>query len=190
MLSNNEVKDILYSTIKCIGKERIRTDATSNINLSEKYIDFILTECITKINVNSSISNNEETIAVLSEALLHFMLTVCTLPSERKIQVKNNLTLDVVIPNLQSLMKMPDKSIIIEIIRNKVDLAKISQLEFLEPNYKNIWLVSAISFSNPKYTIYGLFPNTGLFNHNYSHIIIDINNFLNESGDKSLRFIH
>ena len=82
-----ELKHILYSTIESIGKERIRTDTTSYINSSEKYIDLIMAECITKINVNSSTSNNNETIAVLSEALLHFMLTVCTLPSERKIQV-------------------------------------------------------------------------------------------------------
>ena len=190
MLSSNDVKHILYSTIESIGKERIRTDVTSNINLSEKYIEFIMAECVTKININSSISYNDETIAVLSEALLHFMLTVCTLPSERKIQVKDNLTLDVVIPNIHSLKKMPDKSIIIEIIRNKVDLDKISHLEFLEPNYKNIWLISAIPFSNLKYTIYGLFPNAELSNHNYSDMIIDINNFLNETGDKSLRFIH
>jgi hypothetical protein len=190
MLSGDEVKHILYSTIESTGEERIRTDVTSNINLSEKYIDLIMAECIMKININSSISNNDEIIAVLSEALLHFMLTVCTLPSDRKIQVKDNLTLDVVIPNLQSLKRTPDKSIIIEIIRNKVDLDKISHLEFLEPNYKNIWLISAIPFSNPIYTIYGLFPNTGVFNHNYSNIIIDINNFLKETEDKSLRFIH
>jgi hypothetical protein len=190
MLSSDEVKDILYSTLERIGKERIRTNTTSNINLSEKYIDFIMAECIAKINANSGISNNDETIAVLSEALLHFMLTVCSLPSERKIQVKDNLILDVVIPNLQSLKRIPDKSIIIEIIRNSVDLEKISHLEFLEPTYKNIWLISAIPISNPKYTIYGLFPNTGLFNNNYSNIIIDINYFLKETGDKSLRFIH
>jgi hypothetical protein len=118
------------------------------------------------------------------------MLTVCTLPSERKIQVKDNLTLDIVIPNLQSLKRTPDKSIIIEVIRGKLDLNKISQLEFIEPNYKNIWLISTIPFSKSKYTIYCLFPNTGLFNNNYSNIIIDINNFLKETGDKSLRFIH
>jgi hypothetical protein len=47
-----------------------------------------MAECIAKINDDSSVSNKDETIVVLSEALLHFMLTVCTLPSERKIQVK------------------------------------------------------------------------------------------------------
>jgi hypothetical protein len=189
MLSSDEVKDILYSTIERIGKERIRSDTTSNINFSEKYIDLIMTECITKINVDSSTSNKDETIAVLCEALLHFMLTVSTLPSERKIQIKDNLTLDIVIPNLQSLKITPDKSIIIEFIGGKLDLNRISQLEFLQPNYKNIWLISVIPFSTTKYRIYGISANNGLF-HSFSNIIIDINNFLKEKDDKSLRFIH
>ena len=189
MLSSDEVKDTLYSTIDSIGKERIRSDITSNINFSEKYIDDIMAGCITKINVNSNASNKDETIAVLSETLLHFMLTVSTLPSERKIQVKDNTTIDVVIPSLQSLKRTPDKSIIIEIIRNKMDSDKISQLEFLQPNHKNIWLISVIPFSTTRYRIYGMSTNTGLF-HSFSNIIKDINNFLKETGDKSLRFIH
>ena len=174
MISSDEVKDILYSTIESIGKERIRSDTTSNINFSEKYIDLIMAECITKINVESNVGNKDETIAVLSEALLHFMLTVCTLPSERKIQVKDNLTLDVVIPNLQSLYKTPDKSIIIEIIRNKMDSDKISQLEFLQPNHKNIWMISVIPFSTTRYRIYGMSTNTGLFHNSISSYVIDV----------------
>lgn len=153
-------------------------------------MDTIMAECIAKINDDLSVSNKDETIVILSEALLHFMLTVCTLPSERKIQVKANLNLDIVIPNLQSLKRKPEKSIIIEIIRDMVDLNKISQMEFLQPNYKNIWLVSAIPLSRTKYPIYGLFSTAGSFNNNYSNIIIDINNFLKETGDKSFRFLH
>ena len=61
---------------------------------------------------------------------------VCTFPAERKIEVKDNLTVGIVLPNLQSLKRTPDKSIIIEIIRGKLDLNKIPQLEILEPNYK------------------------------------------------------
>lgn len=94
-----------------------------------------MAECIAKIKVDSSISNKDETIAILGEAF-HFMLMVCPLPSERKIQVKDNLTLDILFPSLQSTKRTPDKSIIIEIIRGKLDLNKIPQLEFLEPNYK------------------------------------------------------
>jgi hypothetical protein len=190
MLSSDEVKDILYSSIESIGKERIRSDTTSNINFSERYIDAIMAECVTKLSVNSNASNKDETIAVLSEALLHFMLTVSTLPSERKMQVKNNLAIDVVIPSLQSLKRTPDKSIIIEFIRNNMDLDKISQLEFLQPNHENIWLISVIPFSTTKYRIYGISTYGELFHNSFSNIIKDINNFLMETGDKSLRFIH
>jgi hypothetical protein len=133
-----------------------------------------MAECLTKINVGSNASNKDETIAVLSETLLHFMLTVSTLPSERKIQVKDNLTIDVVIPSLQSLKRTPDKSIIIEIIRNKMDSDKISQLEFLQPNHKNIWLISVIPFSTTRYRIYGMSTNTGLFHNSISSYVIDV----------------
>jgi hypothetical protein len=107
-----EVKKILYSTIESIGKERIRADTTPNINYSEKYMDTIMAEFIAKINDDSSVSNKDETIVVLTGGLLHFMI------------------------------------------------------------------------------MYGLFPKAGSINNNYSNIIIDINNFLKETGDKSFRFIH
>jgi len=189
MLSGDELKNILYSTIDSIGKERIRSDITSNINFSEKYIDLIMAESITKINVAIDANNKDGIIADLSEALLHFMLTVSTLPSERKVPVRDDLTIDVVLPNLQNLYKSPDKSIIIEIIRNKADLDKISQLELLQGNYKNIWLLSVIPFSTTKYRKYGLSPNSRISDNSFSTVITDINNFLRQIGDKSLRFV-
>ena len=88
-----------------------------------------------------------------------------------------------VIPNLQSLKIRPDKSIIVQIIKDKTGLNRISQLEFLQPNNKNIWLISTKPLST-KYTTYTVSPDE------YSNIIIDINNFLKETGDKSFRFIH
>jgi hypothetical protein len=66
------------------------------------------------------------------------MLTICTLPSERKIQVKNDLVLDVIIPSLEILRRKRDKSIIIQIIKDKMDFNKIPQLEFLQSNKENI----------------------------------------------------
>src|SRR5581483_3179184 len=98
MSDGEEIKNFLYSTIEDIGKERIKVDTTSDINLSEKYIDTIMSRCIPSINnSNSKIASRNETLAGLSEALLHFMLTVCTLPSERKIQVNDDLLIDIVI---------------------------------------------------------------------------------------------
>jgi hypothetical protein len=189
MLSSEEIKDILYSTIENVGNKKIRCDITSNIDLSGKYIDIIMAECVTKMNLEPNASDNDETIAVLCEALLHFMLTVCGLPSERKIQVKDNLSIDIVVPNITSLSRTPDKSIVIEIMRNKADLNRIAELELLQPNYKNIWLISLTPFST-RCRIYGLSNERQLFDNFFSNIITDINNFLKETGDRSLRLIH
>jgi hypothetical protein len=186
MLAGEKIRQILYSEIEDIGKEKIKVKIASNIGSSQKYINIIMNECITKLTYESN--DDDITIATLCEVLLHFMLTICTLPSERKIRVKNDLIIDVIIPNLQSLKTKPDKSIIIQIIKDKEDLNKISQLEFLQPKSENIWLISAKPLSPIKYTTYSLFSNEGL--HNYSNIIIDIDNFLKEIGDKSFRFIH
>lgn len=185
MLAGEEIKQILYSIIEEIGKEKIQSEINSSIESSQKYIDVIMSKSITKIASESNDDYYDYTIATLCEALLHFMLTICTLPSQRKIQVKNDLVLDVIIPSLQSLKTKPDKSIIVQIIKDKVDLNKIPQLEFLQPNEENIWLISAKPLSAPtKYKTYSV------FSHEYSNIIIDINNFLKETGDQSFRFIH
>jgi hypothetical protein len=190
LAAGERIKQILYLEIENIGKEKIQAKINSSIESSQKYIDKIMSKCITKLTYESNDNDDyDTTIATLCEVLLHFMLTICTLPSERKIRVKNDLILDVIIPNLQSLKIKPDKSIIIQVIKDKMmDLNKTSQLEFLQPNRENIWLISAKLLSTTKYTTYSVFPNAGV--HNYSNIIIDIDNFLKETGDKSFRFIH
>ena len=190
LAAGERIKQILYLEIENIGKEKIQAKINSSIESSQKYIDKIMSECITKLTYESNDNDDYNiTIATLCEVLLHFMLTICTLPSERKVQVKNDLILDLIIPNLQSLKIKPDKSIIIQVIKDKMmDLNKTSQLEFLQPNHENIWLISAKLLSTTKYTTYSVFPNAGV--HNYSNIIIDIDNFLKETGDKSFRFIH
>jgi hypothetical protein len=127
------------------------------------------------------------TIAIICEALLHFMLTVSTLPSERKVEIRYSLTIDVVIPNLLTLKRRPDKSIIVQIIKDVEDFNKISQLKFLQPHSQNIWVISSKPFLTTSYTEYVVFPNFGW--HKYSQIIIDINKFLTETGDNSFRFV-
>ena len=187
MLAGEKIRQLVYSEIEKIGKEKIQAKIASNIESSQQYIDIIMNGCIKKLSYESN--DDDITIATLCEVLLHFMLTICTLPSERKIRVKTDLILDVIIPNLQSLKINPDKAIIIQIIKDKMmDLNITSQLEFLQPNHENIWLISAKPLLRTKYTTYSVFPNTGL--HNFSNIIIHIDNFLKEIRDKSFRFIH
>jgi hypothetical protein len=50
-------------------------------------------------------------IVILGEALLHYMLTISALPSQRKMQVNGELVIDVIIPSLRFLKSNPDKSI-------------------------------------------------------------------------------
>jgi hypothetical protein len=49
-------------------------------------------------------------------------------------------------------------------------------------------LICAKPVSTTKYTTYSVFPSNGLYKN--SNIIIDIDNFLKETGDKSFRLIH
>jgi len=195
VLTGEGVKQILYSEIEDIGKEKIQAGIASSIELSQQYTDKIMRKCIARLAYESNDNHNDDidlAIGTLCEALLHFMLTICTLPSERKVKTKNDLVLDVVVPNLQSLIKNPVKAIIIQIIKDKVvmDSKEISVLEFLQPNYMNIWLISVRPLLTKKYTTYSVFPNNAVSHKNYSNIIIDINDFLKEIRDKSFRFIH
>lgn len=197
ILDGDQIKQTLYSVIEDeAGKEKIQTEITSDIKLSRKYIELIMSKCIAKLH--SELNDDDDDVddyfyativAALSEALLHFMLTICTLPSERKIATKNDLALDVIIPSLQSLKIKPEKSIIVQFIKGKMVVNKVSELESLQPHHKNIWLISAKPLSTTKYTTYYVLPNAGLDNK-YSNIIIDIDNFLRETGDKSFRLVH
>jgi hypothetical protein len=195
VLSGDEIKNILYSVIEYeIGREKIQTGITSDIKLSRQYIELIMSKCTAKLDLESIRDDDDHfyarAITTLSEALLHFMLTVCTLPSERKISVKNDLSLDVIIPNLQSLKVKPDRSIIVQFIKEKMYLNKVPDLESLQPHHKNIWLISAKPLSSTtKHTKYYILPNAEP-NNKFSNIIIDIDNFLREIGDKSFRLIH
>src|SRR5204862_5802634 len=118
---------------KEIGREKIQAEIAASIKSSEKYIDTIMRKS-TAILDSQSTHGSDQITASLFEALLHFMLTICILPSERKVQLKNDLVLDVIIPSLQSLKTNPDKSIVLQIIMHERELKKISQLGTLQPN--------------------------------------------------------
>ena len=135
---------------------------------SQKYIDTIIDACMRRLEYESADCDLDITIAILCEALLHFMLTVSTLPSERKVEIRYGLTIDVVIPNLLTLKRRPDKSIIVQIRKDVEDFNKIAQLEFLQPHSQNIWVISSKPYLTTRYTEYVVFPNSG--RHKYSHI--------------------
>ena len=197
ILAIEEIKQVLYSVIGEVGREKIQNELALDITSSRKYIDLIIGNFIRRLASESNdyvIDDDDDYVSgiiipTLSEALLHFMLTICTLPSERKITIINDLGLDIVVPNLRSLQTKPEKSIIVQIIKTDVEFSNLSKLESLQPIHKNIWLISAKAYSSRKYTTYQVLSNAESYNK-YSNIIIDIHNFLKEAGDKSFRFVH
>lgn len=133
-----DVSAILYSIIDNIGREKIRADVYSEIRSSEEYCNVIIAKCKDKLNERA----DEETLVMLCEGLLHFMLTAALLPSERKLAF-NRTELDVVVPSLRMLARSPKKSLVIQIIKKKDEIVKITQAESVQPCNENIWLVSA-----------------------------------------------
>ena len=73
---------LLYSIIDRIGKQKIRSELTSDIESSRYYIEMIMANCEKQIE-----AADEDALGSLCEGLLHFMLTVCSLPSTRKVQI-------------------------------------------------------------------------------------------------------
>ncbi|AFU58686.1 hypothetical protein Ngar_c17530 [Candidatus Nitrososphaera gargensis Ga9.2] len=176
-----DVKDLLYSAINEIGKEKIRMDIASNMDVCEKYCVEILGKCQSRLGPET----NDETLATLCEALLHFMLTASLLPSERKINV-HGVDLDIVIPSTRMLDKSPDKSLVIQVVRGSDPTAKVKQAESVQQRHENIWLISAKQLLHTRYRNYHL-GSGGL---PYSQIISDISVFLSEKGARGLKLLH
>jgi hypothetical protein len=182
--SRVDISAVLYSTIAEIGKEKIQSEIALDIKQSKFYIELIMSNCKRRIG-----NLDEETIGSLCEALLHFMLTVAILPSIRKVPF-NDTILDIVIPSLRVLKNFPENSILILINKGskKIIEQKIDSIRRFQPSERNLWIISEIALSLP--CINYVLDQKEILSEKikpYSEIIIDIDKFLHEKGDKSLK---
>jgi hypothetical protein len=106
-MTGEKIKKELYCAIREIGKQKIQKDITLSIQSSQKYIDLLMNKCIGGLISAELSSDHDRLIGTLSEAVIHFMLTISTLPSERKIRLNGELVIDVVIPSLRNLKANP-----------------------------------------------------------------------------------
>jgi hypothetical protein len=182
------IGNILYSIINEIGKEKIQTDITLNVGASSQYIQMIIDRCKGVVNLN------DKNVGSLCEALLHFMLTTRTLPSVRKVR-HGKMNLDVVIPNLHALRNFPEKTIIIQIVKDSQGITEDQQKDIatIQPNVNNIWVVT----KEPASGYYVNYPaesgnnkSTSFQRRNFHDIIVDIDAFLEKTNDRSFRFFH
>ncbi len=184
-----DIGNTLYSIIGEIGKEKIQSDITLNIELSKQYIQVILAQFNNRVDIA-----NDESIGTLCEALLHFMLTAGTLPSVRKVTI-DKINLDIIIPNLHTLSNFPEKAIVIQIPKDAKSITKHEQnnIRIIQPNIKNLWIVTKEPFLGDyiNYSIESVNNRkTSSVVRNFGDIIIDIDTFLEQTKDKTFRFFH
>ena len=135
----NPVKDLLYDYLEKIGETSIQKKIFTGE--SRKIVENIISNCHPKISKMPG--KTSENTAVLATSLIHFLLTIALIPSQRKIE-KNTIEIDVVIPDFRSLIKSPKDSLVIHIPKttdkNEIQ-EQVNKLNSLQPHKENIWLV-------------------------------------------------
>ncbi len=185
MSDKSELLSVVYDAINEIGKHKIRSGVISNIKIADEYMQHIFKRSSEqfgkKLDSNSLIA--------MYEVLLHFMLTACTIPSQRKVKI-SHLTIDLVIPNLHTLSKSPSDAILVQFIRSEKDMTTIDELlSLLNLNTEdlNMWLITTFDLQVEGTT---RVINLSASKIDRSHIISDIDTFLKERRDKSFRLVH
>lgn len=172
----NPIKEIFYQEIK--KQDQTKIQKLIQEKKSKLLIDEIISNSVPQIN---KISDTEK-FGTFFTVLLHYFLTNCVIPSQRKIK-KDNVELDLVIPDIQTLNKSPNDAIIIGVPKTNIlsDIKKQTDLlEKIQPNRKNIWVVLEKKIEIP----FQLFDIDSI-----SEIINDIEKFLSEHNIKRLKIL-
>ncbi len=179
MESDSPVKDILYEELNNISEKNIQLEISKNN--SPKIIQEIITNCKSKILHLHG--DRDENYGILAESLMHFLMTIALIPSQRKVSV-DNLDLDIVIPDLKLLKEKPEDSLIISfpksgnIDRINQRISEIRKLTLQE----NIWVVlhSDLPLNEKKYLI-------GIEQNSFNKILDDIMKFLSKRKQSKLK---
>ena len=197
------MKNELYSVLNDFGKENIQIEFQNNINSSIPKIKEILSKTIATIyekkeNIDSDYNNFEKSLSILCEAFLHFLLTITSLPSQRKIML-NELEIDLVIPDIKTLYKDPKNTLIIKFDKDSSTIEYIKKLDNIQKIKENIWIVSAtpLEINYRNYVIYKkieecqiLFTNNMIIDENYNNYLIDGKNEINKKKHNNIHNIN
>ena len=175
----NPVKDYLFEYIE-------KSSTIPELIIQKKFdlvIDEIIHNCYDKI---ITIGNKDEVVGVLATGILHYLLTNALLNSQRKIDYQG-LELDIVIPDIKTLEKDSKRTLLICIPKSsdkKIIDEKISQLEKIQPNQENIWVVLSEDISLNKKTFI-----LSKENNSFSKIIFEIAQFSNVGGANKFKIL-
>ena len=172
----NPIKDILYETIDEINENNIKENISKG--KSPEIINNIIS--ISQKKISKLEGSHEINTAKLLTSLLHYLLTLVLIPSQRKIVV-NETDVDIVIPDLKTLKTKPEESILICIpeIHEIKSEKQIQLMDELQSIKENIWYVTEKDLNKKTYSIK---------NKTILKIIEDINKFLSSKKTTQFRF--
>jgi len=176
---SNPIKDYLFNYIE-------KSTTISKLISEQKFdviIDEIIENCYDKIIL---MDKKEESVGILATGLLHYLLTNALLNSQRKVEYKG-LELDIVIPDVRTLEKDAKMTLLILIPKSsdkKIIDEKISQLNEIQPNKDNIWVVLSedISVDSKSFVL-------SKENNTFSKIIFEIAQFSNVGKSNKFKIL-
>lgn len=176
----NPVKEYLFDYLSK-SDEKIQKLIT-NKKFSE-IIDEIIVNCYDKI---ITLGERDESVGILATGMLHYLLTNALLNSQRKVEYQG-IEIDIVIPDIKTLEKDPKKTLLICIPKSsnkKVIEEKISQLEKIQPEKENIWVILSENISVDKKSFI-----LSKENKSFSKIIFEIAQFSNVGGTNKFKIL-
>ena len=176
---SNPIKEFLFNYIE--KSEKRFQQLFSETKMTE-IINEILDNCYDKVTL---IENKEESLGVLATGILHYMLTNAMLTSQRKVEYKG-VEIDIVIPDLKTLEKDPKKTLIICIpktLDENTIKEKLEQLQTIQPEKQNIWLVLTQDLGFGKTFVIQKEKSS------FSNIIYDIAQFVNVQGHDKFKIL-
>jgi len=179
MEESNPVKEYLFSHIEKSGKKFQPLFSETKM---DEIINDILNNCYYKVAL---MENKEESLGVLATGILHYMLTNAMLTSQRKVEYQG-VEIDIVIPDLKTLEKDPKKTLIICIpktLDKNIIAKKLGQLQNIQPEKQNIWLVLSQDLGFDKTYVIQKEKSS------FSNIIYDIAKFVNVQGHSKFKIL-
>ena len=134
-----ELSEILYSAISDYGEQRILSDIVQGE--SPEVIKTIFDHSISIIEKNETVK--PDMLGTVAEGLLHYMLTVSMIPSQRK-TLFQSVEIDIAVPDTTTLGVSPQDVIVILFPKtDNVENIKshIEKIKKIQSNVNNIWVV-------------------------------------------------
>lgn len=189
-----DAKALLYSVIERLGRNELRRGLARD---SRSVISTVMHSCMKELPIKDGDKDNKYAILLrLVTALMHYLLTECMIQSERKIQLDDDLMLDLVIPSMRALRSNPDNTLIILIARGDEMYAlnqRLGRVYALNPRV-NVWTIivgdaDASRVSNTRIYMMDEYADPQRSIIPLSSIIEDIRGFMNSRGIRPFNIV-